>query len=239
MSSHTVQLGAAATDPDLVGGKAAGLAALIAHGFPVPPGFVVTTAAYRDSEGAAGLSRLPPEQKHRQVAQLEMEAEIVEEIRAAYAALGSPAVAVRSSGTSEDLADVSFAGQHDTYLGITGEDALIAAVRDCWASLWTPRAVSYRERSGHADDDLALAVVVQQMVDAEKAGVMFTVDPVTGDRRHLLVESVDGLGEALVSGEETGERRTIAKRTLRQIDGAPALPRQRSLARLGRAVEKA
>lgn len=241
MSSHTVQLGAGAgaADHDLVGGKASGLGALIDHGFPVPPGFVVTTAAYRDSVTASGLSHLLPEEKHRRIAQMEMDEGLADEIRAAYAALGSPAVAVRSSGTSEDLADLSFAGQHDTYLGITGEDALIAAVRDCWASLWTPRAVSYRERSGHVDDDLALAVVVQQMVDAEKAGVMFTVDPITGDRRHLLVESVDGLGESLVSGEETGERRTIAKRTLRQVDGAPALPRQRSLVRLGKAVEKA
>ena len=238
MSSHTVQLGGAA-DHDLVGGKASGLGALIGHGFPVPPGFVVTTAAYRDAVTAAGLSRLPPEAAHQRIAQMEMDAGLADEIRAAYAALGRPAVAVRSSGTSEDLADLSFAGQHDTYLGIKGEDALIAAVRDCWASLWTPRAVSYRERSGHADDDLALAVVVQQMVDAETAGVMFTADPVTGDRRHMLVESVEGLGESLVSGEETGERRTIGKRTLRQLDGAPALPRQRSLARLGRAVERA
>ncbi len=232
-------------DHELVGGKAAGLAALIEHRFPVPTGFVVTTAAYRDFVRAAGILEQPPDQVAAAIARTPIDEKVAGQILAAYAGLGRPAVAVRSSGTAEDLADASFAGQHDTYLDVRGDDAVLAAVKSCWASLWTPRAVAYRERFVHLlddDRDLALAVVVQEMVDAQWAGVMFSVDPVTGDRRHLVIEAVRGLGESLVSGTATGERHVVDKRTRRAVGrGAHAsdLPGQRDLARLGIEVERA
>lgn len=134
------------------------------------------------------------------------------DIRAAYGRLCEQAeqhefgrnqvmVAVRSSATAEDLADVSFAGQQDTYLGVVGADAVVAAVRDCWASLWTARAIGYRVAAGLEHDDAALAVIVQRMVAAEASGVMFTADPVTGHRGRIVIDATRGLGEALVSGQ--------------------------------------
>lgn len=226
------------TDHDLVGGKAAGLGALIGHGFPVPEGFVVTTAAYRDFLRAAGLSGLPPAELYARIPSTQFDERVAAQVRAAYADLGRPTVAVRSSATAEDLADASFAGQYETYLEVSGEESVIAAVRNCWASLWSPRAVAYREECDRSGDDLAIAVVVQRMVDAEWAGVMFTVDPVTGDRGHLVIEAVRGLGESLVSGTATGERRVVNKRSHRPVGRARRLPEQRTLVRLGIEVER-
>ena len=110
------------------------------------------------------------------------------------------AVAVRSSATAEDLADASFAGQQETYLNVRGPEDLLAAVRDCWASLWTERALTYRARQEIDPSSVALAVVVQQMVDAESAGVMFTANPANGRRDQLVISAAWGLGEAVVSG---------------------------------------
>lgn len=121
-------------------------------------------------------------------------------ICAAYAHLGSVPVAVRSSATAEDLADASFAGQQDTYLGVSGADAVLDAVRRCWGSLWTDRAVEYRRQQGVADDGLALAVVVQAMVASDTAGVLFTRNPVTDDETSMLASSAYGLGESVVEG---------------------------------------
>lgn len=226
-------------DHDLVGGKALGLGALIDHGFSVPSGFVVTTAAYRDFAAAAGLRGLPPTEMSTQFARTPIDDEIIAQVLAAYADLGRPAVAVRSSGTAEDLVDASFAGQHSTFLDTVGDDALIAALSDCWASLWNPSAIAYREQCGRDHDDVALAVVVQEMVDADWAGVMFTADPVTGDRRRVVIEAVRGLGESLVSGTATGERHVVAKRTRRPVGRGPHLPKQRSLVGLGIEAEAA
>lgn len=174
------------------GGKAANLGELVRNGFPVPGGFVVTTAAFElavaEHGGRDGLARASlPEELRAAVA-------------AAYAELGGGPVAVRSSATAEDLPGAAFAGQQDTYLNVVGEEALADAVRRCWASLGNERAVAYRRRLRVADDDVSIAVVVQSMVEAETAGVMFTADPVSGDRSRTVIDASAGLGEAVVSG---------------------------------------
>ena len=197
------------SDLDLAGGKGASLGELTRAGFPVPAGFVVTTAAYTDFIAANDLAGRTPEELRDRLSKDQVPDEIAEAVLSSYRELGEPAVAVRSSGTAEDLADASFAGQHDTYLNVTGSDAVLTAVQDCWASLWTPRAVAYRRRNDWDERGLALAVVVQTMVDAEWAGVMFTADPVSGRRDRLVIEAVRGLGEALVSGEATGHHLVV------------------------------
>jgi pyruvate,water dikinase len=182
-----------------VGGKAANLGELIAAGFPVPPGFAVTTAAYR--RVAATLDLCDPAGARDALASAEAPAEIAEAVQAAYAALGADVpVAVRSSATAEDLPWASFAGQQDSYLNVVGADAVLDAVRRCWASLWTERAVSYRETQGIDHQAVHIAVVVQRMVDATVAGVLFTADPVTSTRGRTVIDASPGLGEAVVSG---------------------------------------
>jgi pyruvate,water dikinase len=170
-----------------VGGKAANLGELIAAGFPVPPGFAVTTAAYERAGPAP--------------ADAPFSADVATAVRAAYTRLGADVpVAVRSSATAEDLPWASFAGQQDTYLNVVGADAVLDAVRRCWASLWTDRAVHYREAQGIDHAAVRMAVVVQRMVDAQVAGVLFTADPVTGTRDRVVIDAAPGLGEAVVSG---------------------------------------
>ncbi|MFI8525236.1 PEP/pyruvate-binding domain-containing protein [Promicromonospora sukumoe] len=122
-----------------------------------------------------------------------------------------PAVAVRSSATAEDLPGMSFAGQQDSFLNIRGEGALLRAVRDCWASLWTARAIAYRARRGIPADEVMLAVVVQRLVDADAAGVLFTVDPMTGSRDRVLINAAWGLGEAVVGGRVTPDTFYVAR----------------------------
>ncbi|MGH3094703.1 MAG: PEP/pyruvate-binding domain-containing protein [Streptosporangiales bacterium] len=227
-------------DQPLAGGKGANLGRLTRAGFPVPPGFVVTTTAYTDFVDAAGLTGCAPAEMHERIGAQEVPERIAAPVLDAYRDLGAPKIAVRSSGTAEDLADASFAGQHDTYLDVEGEQPLLTAVRDCWASLWTPRAVSYRQRYGWDESDLALAVVVQQMVDAEWAGVMFTADPVSGRRDRVVIEAVRGLGEALVSGQATGKQHVADKATGRAVTSGSGLPRgvPEQLVGLGVAVER-
>ncbi|TWF79638.1 pyruvate,water dikinase [Pseudonocardia hierapolitana] len=182
-----------------VGGKAANLGELIAAGFPVPPGFAVTTAAY--TRVAAALDLSDPERAREALATAEPPAAITEAVQAAYSALGTDVpVAVRSSATAEDLPWASFAGQQDTFLNVVGADAVLDAVRRCWASLWTDRAVSYRETQGIDHQAVHIAVVVQRMVDAQVAGVLFTADPVIGTRGRAVIDASPGLGEAVVSG---------------------------------------
>lgn len=161
---------------DLVGGKAAGLAALIRLGERVPDGFCVTTKAYASGEVPRA------------------------EVLAAYERLGGGPVAVRSSATAEDLPHASFAGQQDTYLGVTGGKALIEAIEDCWASLHSERATAYRDANGMPQDGVRMAVVVQRMVDAEVAGVLFTADPLTGSRSASVVDAAPGPGTTVVDG---------------------------------------
>lgn len=243
-------------DAPTVGGKGASLGELAGAGIPVPEGFVVTTQAFRqalatiDADGkiestiaalggndggaindvaawARGLvagSPLPPE--------------LVSSVRGTYRDLCAEAgsedlpVAVRSSATSEDSAEASFAGLQDTYLWVRGEDDVVDAIRRCWTSLYSVESVTYRRRRALPEDGLAMAVVVQRMVDARSSGVMFTRSPATGDRSVVAVDASWGLGSAVVSGEVTpdsyviskitGEvlRKTIADKTVRDV---PAL----------------
>jgi pyruvate,water dikinase len=202
------------------GGKAANLGELIRAGFTVPSGFCVTSAAYALAAEGAGLDRelgalaaTDPAAAtaladlagglRARLAAAPVPAPVTAAVAEAYARLGSggaPPVAVRSSATAEDLPMASFAGQQDTYLHVVGADAVIEAVRRCWASLWTDRAVSYRSTNRIDHGSVRLAVVVQEMVDAAVAGVLFTANPLTGRRREVVIDASPGLGEAIVSG---------------------------------------
>jgi phosphohistidine swiveling domain-containing protein len=198
-----------------VGGKALNLGVMRSAGLPVPGGFCVTTDAYRsvvadqldDLMGKLGDATDPGEataaaEKARgRVLSVELPLQLRIEITDHYQALGdNEPVAVRSSATAEDLAYASFAGQQDTYLNVVGSVALLDAVRRCWASLWTDRAVSYRNANAIDHRSVTLAVVVQRMIDATAAGVMFTANPITGTRHETVLDASPGLGEAVVSG---------------------------------------
>ncbi|WP_433294644.1 PEP/pyruvate-binding domain-containing protein [Pseudonocardia sp. CA-142604] len=208
-------------DVDVAGGKGANLGELTRAGLPVPPGFVLTTTAYREfvassgiGDQVLGLAALPAdaepgayEEPSARIRELFRSAAVpdavAKEVLDARLLLGDAPVAVRSSATAEDLEGASFAGQQDTYLNVRGTDALLVAVRDCWASLWTARAMAYRARQGIDPSAVALAVVVQRMVDADAAGVMFTANPTNGRRNETVVSAAWGLGESVVSGSVT------------------------------------
>jgi rifampicin phosphotransferase len=198
-----------------VGGKALNLGIMSSAGLPVPGGFCVTTDAYRsvvadqldDLMGKLGDATDPGEataaagKARGRVLSVELPPQLRIAIADHYQALGdNEPVAVRSSATAEDLAYASFAGQQDTYLNVVGSAALLDAVRRCWASLWTDRAVSYRNANAIDHRSVALAVVVQRMIDATAAGVMFTANPITGTRHETVIDASPGLGEAVVSG---------------------------------------
>ncbi|HKF35968.1 MAG TPA: PEP/pyruvate-binding domain-containing protein, partial [Ktedonobacteraceae bacterium] len=226
-NDQSVPLVLALDDPaatlEQVGGKGASLARLAAVGLPVPPGFHITTTAYRSFVTENGLqeqilatvSAAPADQTTsleeasskigRMFAQGSMPAEIAEAIRRAYVALGGDdlSVAVRSSATAEDLPELSFAGQQETYLNLRGEALVLDAIKRCWASLWTARAIGYRARSGIAHEEVSLAVVVQELVPADAAGILFTANPLTGERDQVMINAAWGLGEAIVSGQVT------------------------------------
>ncbi|UKA67723.1 phosphoenolpyruvate synthase [Arthrobacter sp. FW306-05-C] len=217
------------SDIAAAGGKAVGLGGLIQAGLPVPPGFVLTTDAYSAfvSENNLGqaiqeLAALPsdaaPEDYEHASALIRtlftkgvMPSAIEAELKDAYQLLGGgdTPVSVRSSATAEDLASASFAGQQETYLNVRGLEALSTAAINCWASLWTARAMSYRAREGVLPDQVRLAVVVQQMVEAEAAGVMFTANPANGRRDQTVISAAWGLGEAVVSGAVTTDDLTV------------------------------
>ncbi|MBN2006017.1 MAG: phosphoenolpyruvate synthase [Anaerolineae bacterium] len=201
-----------------VGGKGVNLALMAQAGFPVPDGFLVTTEAYRaylTTDGlAATIATLAEAANPAKPAELEAAATEIrahfavdklspafaETLTATYLALGSPPVAVRSSATAEDLPDLSFAGQQETYLNVVGESALMEAVVSCWSSLWTARAIGYRAHNAVGQQDLTLAVVVQRMINSTVSGVLFTANPLTGLRNETVIDATLGLGEALVSG---------------------------------------
>lgn len=201
---------------DKVGGKGANLGECTRAGFPVPAGFVVTTEAYReatraiDDDLSEAAGRGDAAAARARVLEAPVSPDLARRLREAYIRLGEPPVAVRSSATAEDMAGASFAGQQDTYLGIRGVDALIEAVRRCWASLWTDRAVAYRREQGVLDEGLALAVVVQEMVDSDVAGVLFTRNPM-GDDDAMLVSSSYGLGESVVAALVTPDTFTVRR----------------------------
>ena len=208
-----------AADLPRVGGKGANLGELARAGFPVPPGFCVTTAAF--DAFLAGCEPLPPllaalealegtdveaarraaEALRAALGQVPVPPAVAEAVLTAWRARGPEAAwAVRSSATAEDLPDASFAGQQDTYLHILGAEALLDAVRRCWVSLFTDRAVLYRARGGFGHRSVKLSVVIQRMVQPEESGILFTADPLTGRRGTVSIDAGFGLGEALVSG---------------------------------------
>jgi pyruvate,water dikinase len=203
-------------------------------GFAVPDGFLVTTSAYRRfvSENDLQLRILElarPELKDGAVsfqkasesirqlfAEAELSQDLVAEITGAYARLSDddPALAVRSSANAEDLPDLSFAGQQETYLNVRGTDAVVAAVKDCWSSLWTVQAITYRHQNGIDQGSVAMAVVAQIMVPSEVSGILFTANPATGERSELIVEASFGLGEAVVGGYVTPDSYNVDRETL-------------------------
>jgi pyruvate,water dikinase len=230
---------------ELLGGKCASLVSMTAAGMPVPPGFAVTTAAYDlfvDETGLRAqieqcLATLDPADL---VSVDRVSAEIRDHFESypvpevlqgrlheAYDALQArfeeeAPVAVRSSATAEDLPDASFAGQQDTYLWLTGYDAVHHHVRKCWASLYTSRAIIYRLQNGIPEKDLSMAVAVQKMVNAKASGVAMTLDPGTGDRSKIAVDASYGVGEMVVSGTVTPDHIVLDKVMLtvvRQIIG--------------------
>ena len=225
----------------LVGGKGANLGELVAAGVPVPPGFCVTTVAYQrfltansllgpltailatiDYDEPAGIEASAASIRALLMA-APIPADIEAEVVAAYAALearvgGAVTVSVRSSATAEDLPGTSFAGQQDTYLHLSGAATVVDAVKRCWASLWTGRAVAYRHAQGFAHESVLLAVVVQEMFPSEVSGVLFTANPVTSNPGELFVNASWGLGEAVVSGHVNPDQLIVAKRSLEIVD---------------------
>lgn len=211
-----------------VGGKGANLGEMFKI-MPVPNGFCVTADAYAlfmeetslQEEVMAMLqaldikdSRMLDErsEKIREMIKKEnIPDDMKKEIAASYKKLNAKFVAVRSSATAEDLPTASFAGQQDTYLNISGEKEVINAVKSCWASLFTSRAIYYRETNKFNHNDVKISVVVQEMVQSEKAGVMFTVNPVNNNRSEMIIEGSYGLGESVVSGKVTPDTYTIKK----------------------------
>ncbi|MBA4602158.1 phosphoenolpyruvate synthase [Thermoactinomyces sp. AMNI-1] len=208
----------------IVGGKGANLGEMSKAGFPVPPGFCITTTAYRHvmdeldetDRWLNHLNRLKPEQLDKiracgqkvrdHILSLTLPNPIKASIIEAWARLGKDdAYAVRSSATAEDLPTASFAGQQETCLNVRGEEQLLEAVKKCWASLFTDRAIVYRIRNGFDHKSVSLSVVVQRMVFPEVSGILFTADPVTGHRRTVSIDAGFGLGEALVSGIVTAD----------------------------------
>ena len=222
-----------AAEKRLVGGKGANLGLLTAAAFPVPPGFSVTTEAYEPfldhgdldapiREIVEVLNYENAEKLEQQTAQIrqlisnaEMPADVADRIRELYSTLGNePYVAVRSSGTAEDMAEASFAGLHDTYLDVVGADAVIDAVKRCWASMWTARATSYRNTLGFDHMQARIAVVVQRMIESEISGVMFTGNPLTARTDEIVINASWGLGEGIVSGILTPDEYTLDGHTM-------------------------
>ena len=221
MSTFVLSLFDSRATLETVGGKGMSLAKMIQAGFPVPSGFHITTEAYRAFVAANDLqtkilaalanadASLPAtlETASAAIGRLFADAstpnEIINAIRNAYLTHDSShlkPVAVRSSATAEDLSEASFAGQQETYLNIRGEDVLLDAVKKCWASLWTARAIAYRIKNNIDQNTVALAVVVQEMVNAEAAGILFTANPMNGHRDEMVINAAWGLGEAIVGG---------------------------------------
>lgn len=229
-------------DIPLVGGKGANLGEMTQMGLDVPPGFCVTSSAYNyfidytnlnetvrvllerlDVDNPDSLTMVS-ERLQARLNESKIPEDLEAEIRDAYRSfsrdieLENPEVAVRSSATAEDLPDASFAGQQDTYLHISGEDELLKHIRMCWASLWTARAIYYREKQKFDHFDVALSVVIQKMVNSEKSGVMFTANPISQNLDEIMINASYGLGEAVVSGMVTPDEYIVNKKTKQVIE---------------------
>jgi pyruvate,water dikinase len=214
-----------------VGGKGASLARLATAGLPVPAGFHITTDAYRRFVTENGLQEriiaavstvnadqptqleAASQQIEQLFAQSTMPTEIATTIRQGYDELGGGdlPVAVRSSATAEDLPEMSFAGQQETYLNMRGETMVLNAVKRCWASLWTARAIGYRMRHNIAPADVSLAVVVQKLIPADASGILFTANPLNGNQHEVMINAAWGLGEAIVGGQVTPDTLVVEK----------------------------
>ncbi|MCD6341773.1 MAG: phosphoenolpyruvate synthase, partial [Thaumarchaeota archaeon] len=228
-------------DVPLVGGKCANLGEMISAGIPVPPGFAISAYAYKRFIEETGIAQkiydildetiTDPkdpgqyEEASKKIRKLiestSIPSYLQKEISEAYRKLSEKTgskevyVAVRSSATAEDLPGASFAGQQETFLNVKGEEELLESVRKCWSSLFTPRAIFYRTQKGFRHEKVLISVAVQKMVNSRSAGVMFTLHPVTGDRNKIIIESVWGLGEAIVSGAVTPDHFEVDKNTLK------------------------
>ncbi|MBS1152700.1 MAG: ppsA2 [Myxococcaceae bacterium] len=217
------------TDVARVGGKGANLGELTRAGLPVPKGFVITAQAFLDAMEAAGVRpklrelflrfdvddaaalAAASEQLRELIKSAPIPAGLKQEVTAAYRHLGtSPAVAVRSSATSEDTATTSFAGMHETFTNVTGEQALLESIRACWMSAYGQRVLAYRRIQGMTEEP-SIAVVVQKMVSSARSGVMFTADPSSGDLEHVVIEGAFGLGEVVVGGQVEPDTYTLQK----------------------------
>lgn len=226
------------SDAEEAGGKGANMGELVAAGLPVPPGFVLLRSSYLASMRAGGVDTKLASLHREALAQVDDNARLSElcgqmrglvaaagvsddvrdQLLGSYRRLGTDCVvAVRSSATGEDGRDASFAGMNRTLTNVAGEDALIDAVRQCWASLFTPRVITYRASRGFTADP-AMAVVVQQMIASEQSGVAFTTDPSTGEADHIVIEAALGLGEVVVSGKVQPDTYVVDKKSLRVID---------------------
>ncbi|HLK44489.1 MAG TPA: PEP/pyruvate-binding domain-containing protein, partial [Acidimicrobiales bacterium] len=222
--------GLRAADEDEFGGKSTGLGELLAAGIPVPPGFAVSASAFRAFLAEAGLERTVADHTarvdagdvdslgaaSRAIGEAMRSAPVPEwlrtEVADRYAALGAgPPVAVRSSALGEDSAEATFAGQQETYLWVRGLDQLCDSIRDCWVSLYSAPALSYRARLGGPEP--AMGVTVQLMVDALVSGVLFTCNPVSGDPSMVAINASWGLGLAVVGGEVTPDDYLVSKVT--------------------------
>lgn len=219
-----------------VGGKGANLGEMTQAGFPVPNGFVVTSSAYvhmieennlqdkikamlkdLNVEDATALNRAS-KQVIDLVEKSPFPKDIEEQVFAAYDKLGSDSwVAVRSSATAEDLPEASFAGQQETYLNVRGDASVIVHIRKAWASLFEPRAIYYRVQQGFDHFKVALAVPVQKMVQSDISGIMFSINPVTNDKSHIVIEAIWGLGENIVQGTVTPDHYEVDKNELKLI----------------------
>ena len=257
MKTYILPLSDPKADLETAGGKGMSLSRLINAGLPVPDGFHITTGAYRRFveannlqasieaalEGAEPARPRSLESASEKIRRLfergSFPGDLANAIVSAYGALPglNPAVAVRSSATAEDLPEASFAGQQETYLNITGADRVLEASRKCWSSLWTARAIGYRLRHGIGSQGVALAVVVQLLVNAEAAGILFTANPLNGRRDEILINAAWGLGEAVVAGAVTPDSLTVSKLDGRVIERETA-EKQVMTARTERGTEE-
>ncbi len=227
-------------DIPLVGGKGANLGEMTNAGMPIPPGFVVNVNAYNEFLDKAGIQNeimgilkatdvndsdkleVNAEKVRNIITKAHMPENIANDIRKSYQQLNKNLgesttdvfVAVRSSATAEDVPDASFAGQQDTYLNVLGADNVIKMVQKCWASLFTARAIFYREENKFVHEEVSIAVVIQKMVNSTTSGVMFTVNPVSLNKDEVLIEAVYGLGEAIVGGQVTPDNYLVDKKSL-------------------------
>ncbi len=231
-------------DVALVGGKGANLGEMIQAGFPVPNGFIVTATAYYEFIKANNLTvkinhllqttnfehqeSLLQVSKHikKYIIEAKMSDELIQEVYKAYKSLGGilkdALVAVRSSATAEDLPQASFAGQQETYLDVQGEANVLLKIKEAWASLFEPRAIFYRHEQKFDHFRIGIAIPIQKMVESEKSGVMFTIDPVTNDKTKIVIEAIYGLGEYIVQGKVTPDHYEVSKKDMSILVKSPA-----------------